>query len=337
MGYTKREIEISVLECRVCEGPDPHHSTSEQGSHQGSNSCSSFDDAATEASTFSTVDSDGDRLLHQTGEAPPAVPTTAVGSGGWFGGGSKLSKMFKSPVNMMVAPVTTVARGMVATTEATLHATSSVARGVVATTEAVVTGKIAENMVGRSDLWCVVSFGSHSSTSQIVQEAYASEPPPSFDVSISWPVKAGGKGPVTIELWRRKKLSVRKSEEMVGRVSVSWSELEQSASTSTPIESSFPVGPRHKLRARVRMVESPIDGADEPPLLDPRDDLHQLYATVFRSPPPLCYCARLDATSPAPMLLRPSLCSTDFQSPPLLRICLPVIPAPPLPASSLTI
>lgn len=79
------------------------------------------------------------------------------------------------------------------------------------------------------------------------------------------------------------------SEELVGAVICSWEDLQQSASVCSPVEGWFTCtdGQGHdggrELRLRIQLLTTPIDGADEEPLFDPKEDLHRVYSDVFRS------------------------------------------------------
>ena len=69
----------------------------------------------------------------------------------------------------------------------------------------------------------------------------------------------------------------------------SWEDVQQSAAVCSPLEGWFPCtdGQGHdggrELRLRIQLVTTAIDGADEEPLFDPREDMHRVYSDVFRS------------------------------------------------------
>ncbi len=69
------------------------------------------------------------------------------------------------------------------------------------------------------------------------------------------------------------------SEEAAGDAAVCWDDVEQSGSLGTPVDRWLVCGDR-EVHVRLQLVTSPIDGADEDPLFDPRQDMHRMYAEV---------------------------------------------------------
>jgi hypothetical protein len=80
-----------------------------------------------------------------------------------------------------------------------------------------------------------------------------------------------------------------RSEELVGAVTCSWADVEQSAAVCSPLEGWFLVTDAQghdsgrELRLRLQLVTTHIDGADEEPLFDPKEDMHRVYSEVFRA------------------------------------------------------
>ncbi len=80
-----------------------------------------------------------------------------------------------------------------------------------------------------------------------------------------------------------------RSEDLVGCVTCSWADVEQSAAVCSPLEGWFLVTDAQgrdsgrELRLRLQLVTTHIDGADEEPLFDPKEDMHRVYSEVFRA------------------------------------------------------